>query len=43
MNWNHLWLAAGLNVIYLILAGWLFVWVLNMTRKRGLLTKFATQ
>jgi len=43
MSWNHLWLAAGLNVIYLTLAGWLFVWVLNLTRKRGLLTKFATQ
>lgn len=43
MNWNHLWLAGGLNVIYLALAGWLFVWVLNLTRKRGLLTKFATQ
>ena len=43
LNWNHLWLAAGLNLIYLVLAGWLFVWVLNLTRKRGLLTKFATQ
>ncbi|WP_395746308.1 ABC transporter permease [Prosthecobacter sp.] len=43
LNWDHLWLAAGLNLIYLTLAGWLFVWVLNLTRKRGLLTKFATQ
>ncbi len=43
MNWNYLWLSAGLNLIYLTLAGWLFVWVLNLTRKRGLLTKFATQ
>ncbi|WP_395734895.1 ABC transporter permease [Prosthecobacter sp.] len=43
MSWNHLWLSAGLNLIYLTLAGWLFVWVLNLTRKRGLLTKFATQ
>lgn len=43
MSWSHLWLAFGLNVIYLALAGWLFVRVLNMTRKRGLLTKFATQ
>ncbi len=30
-------------IVYLALAGWLFVWILNMTRKRGLLTKFATQ
>lgn len=43
MSWNHLGLAAGLNILYLSLAGWLFVWVLNLTRKRGLLTKFATQ
>jgi ABC-2 type transport system permease protein len=43
MNWNHLWFAIGLNILYLALAGWLFVWVLNLTRKRGLLTKFATQ
>jgi len=43
MNWNYLWLSAGLNLVYLGLAGWLFVWVLNLTRKRGLLTKFATQ
>jgi ABC-2 type transport system permease protein len=43
MSWNHLGLAAGLNLLYLSLAGWLFVWVLNLTRKRGLLTKFATQ
>ena len=43
MNWNYLWLSGGLNLIYLTLAGALFVWVLNLTRKRGLLTKFATQ
>jgi len=43
MNWDYLGYAAGLNVLYLALAGWLFVWVLNLTRKRGLLTKFATQ
>lgn len=43
MSWHHLWLAAGLNVIYLTAAGALFLWVLNLTRKRGLLTKFATQ
>lgn len=43
MNWNYLWLAGGLNLVYLSLAGGLFTWVLNLTRKRGLLTKFATQ
>jgi ABC-2 type transport system permease protein len=43
MDWSYLWLSAGLNVLYLALAGWLFLWILNLTRKRGLLTKFATQ
>lgn len=43
MDWNYLWLSAGLNVLYLVLAGLLFLWILNLTRKRGLLTKFATQ
>jgi len=43
MNWNLLWLSAGLNLIFLIVAGVLFYWILNLTRKRGLLTKFATQ
>lgn len=43
MNWNYLLLASGMNLVYLALAGGLFVWVLNLTRKRGLLTKFATQ
>lgn len=43
MDWNYLWLSAGLNVLYLALGGLLFLWILNLTRKRGLLTKFATQ
>ncbi len=43
MQWNSLAWAFGLNILYLALAGWLFVWILNLTRKRGLLTKFATQ
>jgi ABC-2 type transport system permease protein len=43
MNWNHFWMALALNILYMVLAGWLFVWILNLTRKRGLLTKFATQ
>lgn len=43
MHWQHLINAAALNIIYLAAAGALFVWILNVTRKRGLLTKFATQ
>ncbi len=43
MSWSALGWAAALDVVYLALAGWLFVWVLDLTRKRGLLTKFATQ
>ena len=43
MNWNYLWYAAALNIVFMALAGWLFLWILNLTRKRGLLTKFATQ
>lgn len=43
MSWSALGWAAALNVLYLALAGWLFVWILELTRKRGLLTKFATQ
>jgi hypothetical protein len=30
-------------MVFMVLAGWLFLWILNQTRKRGLLTKFATQ
>ena len=43
MDWSYLWISFGLNLFYLALAGWLFAWILNLTRKRGLLTKFATQ
>ena len=43
MDWNYLWISFALNLFYLALAGWLFAWILNVTRKRGLLTKFATQ
>lgn len=35
--------AAILNVVYLIVAGAFFFWILRLTRQRGLLTKFATQ
>jgi ABC-2 type transport system permease protein len=43
MAWSHLGWAFALNIVYLALAGALFAWILNLTRKRGLLTKFATQ
>jgi ABC-2 type transport system permease protein len=43
MSWQLLINATLLNVVYLGLAGALFAWILNITRKRGLLTKFATQ
>lgn len=43
MNLTLLAQAFGLNIVYLAGAGGLFMWVLNVTRKRGLLTKFATQ
>lgn len=42
-HWSYLGYAVALNIVFLALAGWLFLWVLNITRKRGLLTKFATQ
>ena len=43
MNLQTLWAAFGLNLLYLVLAGWLFASILKTTRRRGLLTKFATQ
>ncbi|HYF36647.1 MAG TPA: ABC transporter permease [Prosthecobacter sp.] len=43
MNWQYLTNAMLLNELYLAAAGWLFLWILKLTRKRGLLTKFATQ
>ena len=42
-NWHYFAWAAGLNVVFISIAGWIFVWMLGMTKKRGLLTKFATQ
>jgi ABC-2 type transport system permease protein len=35
--------AVLLNLVYLIASGALFFHILRLTRKRGLLTKFATQ
>jgi len=43
MNLTLLAQAFTLNLIYLAAAGGLFLWILRLTRKRGLLTKFATQ
>jgi ABC-2 type transport system permease protein len=42
-DWHLLLHATWLNLVYLALAGWLFTAVLKMTRRRGLLTKFASQ
>lgn len=35
--------AMGLNVLFMALAAWIFGTMLTVTKKRGLLTKFATQ
>lgn len=42
-DWSLLGLATGLNMIYLAVAGVLFVRVMNLAREKGLLTKFASQ
>ncbi len=42
-SWEKLAWAVGLNIVFLALAGGVFAWMLTLTRKRGLLTKFATQ
>ncbi len=41
--WDHFWYACALNVVFLSIAGGIFVWMLRLTQRRGLLTKFATQ
>jgi len=43
VSMNSLVLATGLNLIYLALAGVLFVRVMKVAREKGLLTKFASQ
>jgi ABC-2 type transport system permease protein len=40
---DHFLRATTLNVVFLAIAGWIFVSMLETTRRRGLLTKFATQ
>lgn len=42
-NWDFFAKSCELNLLYLAVAGAVFAWTLNTTRKRGLLTKFATQ
>lgn len=43
LSWNHMFWAAGLNVVFMAIAASIFGGMLKMTKKRGLLTKFATQ
>lgn len=43
VDWDSLALATGLNVVYLALAGFLFIRVMNVAREKGLLTKFSSQ
>jgi hypothetical protein len=43
ISWIDLGKATGLNVVYLVLAGMLFVRVMKTAREKGLLTKFAAQ
>lgn len=43
LSWSHLGLAAGLNIVFMAFAALIFASILKSTRKRGLLTKFATQ
>lgn len=42
-NWHHFAWACMLNVVFIGVAAGIFGWMLNITKKRGLLTKFATQ
>jgi ABC-2 type transport system permease protein len=41
--WDKFFMALGLNAIFLTAAGCVFYYMLTLTRRRGLLTKFATQ
>ena len=42
-NWGLFTNALLLNVVFMSVAGWIFASMLSLTKKRGLLTKFATQ
>jgi ABC-2 type transport system permease protein len=43
VSWSRLGYAAGLNVIFMAIAAAIFASILRATRRKGLLTKFATQ
>jgi ABC-2 type transport system permease protein len=43
LDWERVALASGLNVVFMGIAAIIFTRMLEMTKKRGLLTKFATQ
>jgi ABC-2 type transport system permease protein len=43
VDWGDLGIATGMNLVYLALAGVIFVRVMNTAREKGLLTKFASQ
>ncbi len=43
VSWYNLGMAAGLNVIFMVLAAIIFASILRATKRKGLLTKFATQ
>jgi len=43
VSWTSLGLSTGLNILYLALAGMLFVRVMKTAREKGLLTKFVAQ
>jgi ABC-2 type transport system permease protein len=43
ISWSNLGMATGLNAVFLVLAGWLFVRVMSKAREKGLLTKFISQ
>jgi ABC-2 type transport system permease protein len=41
--WQSMGWAVLLNIVFMSIAAGIFAWMLNTTKKRGLLTKFATQ
>jgi ABC-2 type transport system permease protein len=43
LDWTRMLYATGLNVVFMALAAFIFTSMLQATRRRGLLTKFATQ
>ncbi|MEM7699643.1 MAG: ABC transporter permease, partial [Verrucomicrobiota bacterium] len=43
IGWGQLGIATGINILYLGLAGLLFLRVMHVAREKGLLTKFASQ